>query len=173
MYNHFYPWDNPVGYQQPIFLRASHGTQSFNIPYLPIYGDASMKTLLDNVYQSIVDEATAADFYARLVKQVPDTLHKEFVEHAYKDELEHLQAFSQLYTHLTGQQAQYQIQPVQFATYKEGILRALKDELEAAEFYRDVQLSSNDRLVKDTFFFAMVDELEHSTQFGVLYNTLK
>ena len=49
---------------------------------------------------------------------------------------------------------------------------ALKDELEAAEFYRDVMLSSTDQLVRDTFFMGMVDELEHATQFGVLYGTL-
>jgi hypothetical protein len=61
---------------------------------------------------------------------------------------------------------------VKYKTYKKGILTALKDELEAAEFYRDVMLSNTDPLVKDTFIFAMVDELEHSTQFGVLYNTL-
>ena len=48
---------------------------------------------------------------------------------------------------------------------------ALEDELEAAEFYRDVQLSTNDQLIKDTFYFAMVDELEHATMFSTLYNT--
>jgi rubrerythrin len=128
--------------------------------------------LINHIYQSIVDEATAAELYSRMLTEAPDALHQEFIEHAYKDELEHLKAFSQLYIHITGRQPQYQINSVQYKTYKEGILKALKEELEAAEFYRDVMLSSTDPLVKDTFMFAMVDELEHSTQFGVLHNTL-
>lgn len=49
---------------------------------------------------------------------------------------------------------------------------ALKDELEAGEFYRDIQLSTMDKLIRDTFYFAMVDELEHATMFSTLYNTL-
>ena len=49
---------------------------------------------------------------------------------------------------------------------------ALIDELEAAEFYRDIQLSVMDQLVKDVFYYAMVDELEHATQFSTLLNQL-
>jgi rubrerythrin len=49
---------------------------------------------------------------------------------------------------------------------------ALRDELEAAEFYRDMQLSVKDQLVRDTYYLAMVDELEHATKFSTLYNQL-
>lgn len=150
----------------------NNSSQKFNIPNLPIIGDHSIQQLINNIYKSIVDETTAAEFYSRLLQQAPDELHKEFVEHAYKDELDHLEAFSKLFAHFTGQLPQYQIQPIQYDTYRDGILKALKSELEAAEFYRDVILSTTDPLVKDTFFLAMVDELEHSTQFGVLYNSL-
>ena len=40
------------------------------------------------------------------------------------------------------------------------------------EFYRDVQLSTTDQLIRDTFYLAMVDELEHATMFSTLYNTI-
>jgi rubrerythrin len=68
--------------------------------------------------------------------------------------------------------AEYLIQPMNYLSYGEGIETALKEELGAAEFYRDVVLNTTDQLVKETFFLAMVDELEHGTIFGVLYNTL-
>ncbi|MBM7570889.1 ferritin-like domain-containing protein [Aquibacillus albus] len=169
--NNYYPpyYSYPSYYQQNSLFRSNSG---FNIPFLPIVGDQSFTKLTDDILKSIVDEATAAHFYARLLKQAPDSLHKAFIEHAYEDELKHLQAFTKLYVHLTNHHPQYEIQQIQFSTYKDGILKALKAELEAAEFYRDVKLSSPDPLVKDTFFYAMVDELEHSTQFGVLYNSL-
>ncbi|MGI6574634.1 MAG: ferritin-like domain-containing protein [bacterium] len=143
------------------------------IPNLPLLGPHSFRQMLHHIYRSIIDEATAAEFYSRLLREAPDELHREFIEHAYEDEQEHLQAFMRLFYHFTGQRPQYTIAPVEYPNYKAGILMALKDELEAAEFYRDVQLSTTDQLVKDTFYFAMIDELEHATQFSTLYNTLK
>jgi len=142
------------------------------IPEIPILGPQQMGRLLQNLYQSIVDEATAVRFYSRLLTQAPDELHREFIQHALDDEKEHLEAFTRLYSYLTGRMPRYTVRNVQYQSYREGILMALKDELKAAEFYRDVILSSTDQLVRDTFFLAMVDELEHGTQFGVLYNTL-
>ncbi len=143
------------------------------LPQMPILGPHDFDLLLQNIEQAIVDEATAADFYRRLLDEAPDELHEEFIEHAYEDELEHLEAFQGVYEHFTGHEMPYEVAPVEWDTYQEAILMALMDELEAVEFYRDIQLSTTDQLVRDVFFHAMVDELEHATQFGVLYNTLK
>lgn len=142
------------------------------IPQLPILGPYCFQQIIQSIYEAIVGEATAAEFYSRLLMEAPDDLHREFIEHARDDELEHLYAFSRLYCHLTGQMPQYSITPVVYADYKEGILLALKDELKAGEFYRDIQLSTTDNLIRDTFYYAMVDELEHATMFSTLYNTL-
>ncbi|MEQ6378790.1 ferritin-like domain-containing protein [Bacillaceae bacterium S4-13-56] len=170
MSHYYYPYGLPI--QDKMDRNMSPSKAKFNIPYSPLLGDQSQPQLIKNVHKAIVDEATAANFYARLLKEAPDELNREFVQHAYEDELEHLQAFIQLYIHLTGRQPEYQMKQIQYSHYKEGILKALKDELEAVEFYRDVKLSTCDPLVQDTFFFAMVDELEHGTQFGVLLNML-
>lgn len=168
------PYHYPIGNTQNSLMYNGNNfsRQHFNIPFLPILGNQSFQSIINSIYKAIVDEAIASDFYSRLLKEVPDELHREFVKHAYEDEIEHLEAFTKLYVSFTGQEPQYHVKLVQYPNYKAGILRALKDELEAAEFYRDVILSNTDQLVKDTFLFAMVDELEHSTQFGVLYNTL-
>ncbi|WP_102349090.1 ferritin-like domain-containing protein [Bacillus sp. Marseille-P3661] len=175
MYNYYYQYGYPIKSVQTNYgwnPSSQQRNQDFNIPYLPILGQQSVEQIAKHIYTSIVNEATAAEFYSRLLHEVPDELHREFIQHAYEDEVKHLQAFTKLYIHCTGQNPQYNVQHVEYSNYKAGILKALKDELEAAEFYRDVQLSSVDPLVKDTFFYAMVDELEHATQFGVLYNTL-
>lgn len=161
-------------YPIPYSIKArSQDVVPFQIPQLPILGTRSHQQLVQDIYEAIVDEATTIDFYSRLLQEAPDQLHSEFVEHAYEDEQEHLQAFTQLYTYFTGQTPQYTIKPVQYPTYRQGLLIALKNEYEAAESYRDIQLSTTDQLIRDTFFFAMVDESEHSTQFGVLYSTLQ
>lgn len=142
------------------------------IPQMPILGPYNLHEIIQFIYEAIVGEATAAEFYSRLVQEAPNDLHREFITHAYDDELEHLYAFTKLYCHLTGQLPQYTIEPVIYDSYKEGILIALKDELEAGEYYRDIQLSTSDQLIRDTFYFAMVDELEHATMFSTLYNTI-
>jgi len=159
----------PMYPQQPYMLQ----TQYIQIPQLPILGHNHFMKLIQDIHKAIVGEATAAEFYSRLLKEAPDELHEEFIAHARDDELEHLKAFTKLYRHLTGCMPNYTVEPVKYSCYKEGILMSLKDELKAGEFYRDVILSTTDQLVKDTFFLAMVDELEHATQFGVLYNTLR
>ena len=129
------------------------------IPQLPIIGPYSFRQIFQFIYEAIICEATAAEFYSRLIQEAPNDLHREFIEHAHDDELEHLDAFTRLYCHLTGQMPQYTITPVSHPNYKEGVLITLKDELEAGEFYKNTQLSTTDQLIKDTFYFAMVDEL--------------
>jgi hypothetical protein len=64
----------------------SNQNNKFNIPYLPITNNPSIQLLINHIYKSIVDEATAADFYSLLLTEVPDALHYEFLKHAYKDE---------------------------------------------------------------------------------------
>lgn len=85
---------------------------------MPIIGDTSLPKLIENIYKYIVDEANAADFYSRLLKEAPDELHRQFVKHAYEDEIGHVEAFSKLYVYLTNQKPQYQITPVKYETYK-------------------------------------------------------
>ncbi len=143
------------------------------IPSLPLLGPKSFEQILHCIQKAVEDEATTAEFYRKLLKEAPNKLHKDFIEHAYRDELEHLQAFSKLYCYYTDETPKYHIEPICYACYKEGLLKALIGELEAVEFYRDVQLYTMDQVIIDTFFMAMVDEQEHATMFSTLYNTCK
>lgn len=161
--------------QNPTTSALPTGSRGYQlqIPQMPILGPPDFGLFLHNLYEAIVGEATAIDFYYRLLREAPNELHREFIEHAYKDEMEHLEAFTRLYCYFTGYKPQYTITPVQYRSYREGLLLAMQDELEAAEFYRDFIISSTDQLVRDTFFMAMTDEMEHATRFGFLYNSLK
>lgn len=140
---------------------------------LPLLGTLSKSQLHDTLLETIIDEATAADFYANLLNEAHNQLQHEFIEHAREDELKHLDYFTRLYYQYFGQKPQYKINHVPYPNYKEGILIALKDELAAGEFYRDVQLSVKDELIRDIYYMAMVDELEHATQFSTIYNQLQ
>lgn len=149
----------------------NHEYNDIIIPYMPIMGALSPHKMVQKIYKTIVDEATAAEFYSRLIIESPNEFHRQFIENARNDELEHLNSFIRLYCHFTGHMPNYNITPIMYPNYKEGVLIALKDELEGAEFYRDMQLSTSDQLIKDTFYIAMVDELEHANMFSTLYNS--
>lgn len=164
------PYGAPA-YGPPVGMMAANEWQ-FQIPQMPILGPQSFQRTLANLLKAIEGEATAAEFYSRLLQQAPNELHRDFIQHAYEDEREHLDAFSRLYRFYTGQEPRYAVRPVEYGTYKEGLLRALRDELEAAEFYRDVMMSTTDLLARDIFHYAMIDELEHGTQFSTLYHTV-
>jgi rubrerythrin len=138
-------------------------------PLLPLLGNLSHEQMVQAVLKAIIGEATAVDFYGRLIKEAPNELQRSFIEDAWKDEQKHLHAFTKLYVYLTGQMPQYRIQPVRYKNYREGLLYAMKDELEAHSYYAEMTLSTTDQLIKDTFSYAMNDEIEHATTFSFSY----
>lgn len=140
------------------------------IPSLPLKGPKSFDQILHFIHKAIEDEANAADFYRHLLKEAPNKLHCEFIQHAYEDELEHLQIFSKLYTYYTDCEPKYCVTQTCYPCYKEGLLKALVGELETVEFYRNVQLSTMDQVIIDTFYMVMVDEQGHATMFSTLFN---
>lgn len=141
------------------------------IPSLPLRGPKSFDQIIHCIHKAIVDEATAIEFYCRLLKEAPNKLGKDFLEHIIDQEREHLQIFCKLYYNYTDQAPQYHTSSVSYPCYKEGLLIALVGELEAIDFYRNVQLYTMDQVIIDTFYLAMVDEQSHATMFSTLYST--
>jgi rubrerythrin len=142
------------------------------IPCLPLKGPKSFDQILCLIKKAIEDEANAADFYRHLLKDAPNKLHCEFIQHAYDDEVCHLQILTRLYLYYTDCDPKYCITPVCYPCYRDGLLKALIDEIKAVEFYRDIQLSTMDQVIRDTFFMIMVDEQEHATMFSTLYSNI-
>lgn len=172
MYHHsYFPPGYPMTDGTPNFMMRPFSPLANN-ENLPHLDQRSFDKLIKTIYDSIVNEATAAQFYTKLKKEAPNTLHKEFIEHVRDDELKHMQAFTHLYVTLVGHVPHIKIESVQYTNYKAGILKALKDKMEAVELYCDVQLLNSNPVVREIFNRAMIDEMEHTTQFGALYNTI-
>lgn len=143
------------------------------IPSLPLRGPKPFPEIIHMIHKAIEDEANTADFYRHLLKEAPNKLHCEFIKHIYDEELEHLQIFTKLYCYYTDNEPKYCVNPVCISCYKEGLLQALIGELNTVEFYRNVQLSTMDQVIIDTFYMVMVDEQSHATMFSTLYGTCK
>lgn len=142
------------------------------IPSLPLKGPKTFDQILHYIHKAIEDEANAADFYRHLLKDAPNKLQCEFIQHIYDDELEHLQIFTKLFYYYTDCEPKYILTPCSYPCYKDGLLKALTEELKAVEFYRDVQMSTMDQVIINTFYMVMVDEQGHATMFSTLYNSI-
>lgn len=143
------------------------------IPNLPLKGPKPFDQILNYIHKAIEDEANAADYYSRLLKDAPNKLNQDFIQKAYRDETEHLQIFIKLFCYYTDIEPKYCVNPIPIPCYKDALLKALIAELETVEFYRNVQLSTMDQVIIDTFYMVMVDELEHATIFSTLLATCK
>jgi rubrerythrin len=170
--NPIYQKGNEKIIRRTVSTIKQEGPVKTNLPNLPLLGQLSTSDLIQKLSITIQDETNAVDFYTRLLSMAPNELHKEFVADALEEEKNHLATFKKVYAFLTGETLSPQVVPVKFANYKEGVLHALKDELDAADFYKHMILSVTDPMIKDAYFYAMGDELEHSSRFSTLYNLL-
>lgn len=141
-------------------------------PYASYYrhpaAQGSMRKLANDLLSAIKGEATAVQFYSQLMRIAQTNEERSSIAHALEDERIHLQSFIQLYTSLFGAQPVYQPEQKTFSSLAEGLKMAREDELEAYEQYRDVYLSTKDMDVRDVFFRAMTDEIEHALRFSIL-----
>jgi len=119
--------------------------------------------------KAINDELAAVEFYTRLMEMAPSSEAREFIEHARDDEKKHYRVLSRLYISLTGRQPTVRQPVVTVISFCEGVKEALKDELEAAEMYRDMYLSTRNPQIRDILFETMTDEMEHATRFTFVY----
>jgi rubrerythrin len=130
--------------------------------------EADMTIPVVTLQKAINDEATAIAFYDWLLSVAPDTLAKSFIEHARNDEKEHLEMFTNLYLKQTGRNPQPQVGAIPTRNYREALEAALKAELGAQEFYRKIYLASTNPNEKNSFYIAMLDEIEHAIRFSTL-----
>jgi len=119
---------------------------------------------------AINNEYEAVKFYTELAAIAPCEAARDFIIHARDDEKKHYSMFCRLYLELTGRQhvvAEPHIKTPGFCT---GVMESVKDELEAADMYREMLLSTTSMKVRDIMFEAMTDEMEHATRFTFVYS---
>lgn len=131
-------------------------------------GFKDMDWFVSNLASAINQEASAIRFYATLADMAPNS-YRSFVTHAREDEEVHLRLFRRLYQRLTGTEPMVSPEETSFGGYKQGIETAFRNELDAAELYRNMYLSTKIRKVRDILFRAMTDEMEHAQRFSFLY----
>jgi len=125
---------------------------------------------ISDVQEAINDEYGAVIFYGDLMKKAPCPEARMFIKHARDDEEKHYRMLCRLYYALTGQAPEVKPPTVPEYGFCKGVMEALKDELMAAEMYREMLLSTTDMRIRDILFEIMTDETEHATRFTFVYS---
>ena len=128
---------------------------------------------LQDIEAALADEKAAAKFYEMLMAMAPTNWQKEQIKHARDDEIKHYHMLHQLYLNLTGREPKVKEKEVKVTNYLEGLKEAFNDELEAAEFYRRMMLSTYNQYIRDILFEIMTDEMEHASRFTFVYADAK
>ena len=121
--------------------------------------------LTEKLTKAINGEFTAIHIYEKLADMASTPSQKERILAIRTDEVRHLETFSSLYHALTGNAPSPVCAEPFPKTFKQGILRAFKDEQETSEFYRDIADSTHLPYVKKVFNRAAADEQRHAVWF--------
>jgi rubrerythrin len=127
---------------------------------------------VEKLKQAIEDEYRAYYFYKSMLQLTNDPYWQSFIKHALEDEKSHYEMFQQLHYMMTGSFVPNPKKPVPAYHLKDAAKRAIVDELEAVDTYKEMLLTIPMQQAYNPLFIAMQDELEHAIRFSTMYNAL-
>lgn len=122
--------------------------------------------LIQDLQKAINGEYNAVICYEKLAKIAPTEEVRTKILEIREDEKRHLEAFSSIYTHLTGREPSPQITGECADTFQEGLIASFKDEQETVHFYLNVSDRTHEIFIKETFRRASTDEQNHAVWFS-------
>ena len=131
--------------------------------------------LAKKIREAIRGEAEAQEYYKKLIRMLKDKKDQEMVEkYILEDERKHYEQFRDILRTYTGEDYEPGNGNADISDHlTRALSEAIMDELEAAEMYREILLASDEKYVRDTFFEAMTDEMEHAIRLNYLYAKYK
>ncbi|MBB6444178.1 ferritin family protein [Bacillus benzoevorans] len=136
-------------------------------PYINPYNDQyrQQQKLIGDIENAINGEFSAVQCYAALAALAPtEAVSKQILE-IRDDEKKHLQQFMQIYSRLTGRQAQPSLSESCPNHYIEGLESAMQDEQHTVDFYLSISDETNNQYIKEIFRRAAADEQQHAVWF--------
>lgn len=130
---------------------------------------------------SVENEKSDAMFYEWLINNIPtylDESTRQDLENTIngirEDEQRHNRMFKSMYKQLTGKDAPTPMEEdfTPPTSFKEGIVKALKGEMEAVKRYRTIMAGLPDLSYRDAVFEILTDELRHGTLYNYVYTTI-
>lgn len=118
--------------------------------------------LIEDVSRAIIAEVHAYNFYQRLAQLTPNEQFRQIILSIQRDEMKHYHWFTMILRMMGGQQPQ--IPPGELPRdFKEGVQKAIQDELDASSFYQGISSRATTHHVQMHFMHASHDEQRHAT----------
>lgn len=126
---------------------------------------------------SINGENADTLYYEWLLNNIPQDLGEEeraeiakVIQEIQNDERLHNEILKSMYRQLTGEVAVSEDEEfIPPRSFREGIIRALKGELEAVRRYRRIMAGLPDNSYRDQIFSILTDELRHSALYNYIF----
>lgn len=142
---------------------------------------AQFKEAINLINSSIEGEKADAMFYEWLLQHIPTDLEEakrmdiaQIIQGIANDEKLHNEIFKSMYRQLTGNEAIVEEETFQPpANFTEGIIRALKGEMEAVRKYRKIMAGLPDNSYRDQVFSILTDEIRHGVFYNYIYTTIE
>lgn len=136
-----------------------------NNHYTPICEDSPQRLI-----KALEGEQDAIKYYNKLITKATENQDKDIISEIISDEKKHFGYFKRLYFEITGYVPQ--IEPSKepnISNYIEGLEKAIMDETDAYEFYRDNYLCFSNDMAKERFLEAFTDENQHAVRLNYLF----
>jgi len=142
---------------------------------------AQFKEAVNLINRSIGNEQADAMFYAWLIQNIPRDLEEgqrvdigQTIQGIANDEKLHNEILRSMYRQLTDTEAQISDETFQTPnSFEEGIVQALKGEVEAVRTYRKIMAGMPDNSYRDQVFSILTDELRHGILYNYIYTTIQ
>lgn len=143
---------------------------------------AQFKEAVKLINSSIENEQTDAMFYTWLIQNIPKSLEEskrmdiaQTIQGIANDEKLHNEILKSMYRQLTGTEPQIPADETfqKPSSFEEGIVKALKGEVEAVRKYRKIMAGMPDNSYRDQVFSILTDELRHGILYNYIYTTIQ
>lgn len=139
-----------------------------------MFNDMSYGVTPDQLIKAMKGEADAQAYYRRLVTMTHNPKEEEIIRKIFEDEIKHFNTFQMIFRMITGYDCVLPtITTPVISSYFEGVGKAIMDELQTYEYYRDIYLNSANNSIMNAFFQAFTDENEHAAYLNYILTTNK
>lgn len=131
------------------------------------------RELKNLVFQSIVKNATRVDLYNRLLNDAPNRFTAILLENIRLNEIDLLNRFEDFYIENFGPIPAFQVNPIIYSSYKEGIEEALLSEVQSVQLARKIREAiPQSQPIYDLYRSASEIDFDHQDLLGTIYNQL-
>jgi mannose-6-phosphate isomerase-like protein (cupin superfamily)/rubrerythrin len=145
-----------------------NGFQSYQYAYINRNQDWNFHEVTDVLLRGIKREADLSELYRQLAHQAPDQQQSTDLFSAVERKKVQINQLSYLYAQLTGTFPVYQLDPIPFTSYLEGLRKAYEGEEQGYEDYKRGFSTIQHPLIQSVLLWILNEEQENATHFRLL-----